>query len=97
MFFSILTADYKHPLLNRDSLSQPIQTQLSQKQKIFSQFVSAFLKSRLNFEHFQTKMLVKADAFPKLWNPKNVVNQISKKSPFIPPFKKQHARGTKHC
>ena len=42
-------------------------------------------------------MLVKADAFPKLRNPKNVVNQISKKSPFIPPFGKQHVRGTKHC
>ena len=29
--------------------------QLSQKQKTFSPFVSAFLKARLNFEHFQTK------------------------------------------
>ena len=27
--------------------------QLSQKQKFFSQFVSAFLNSELNFEHFQ--------------------------------------------
>ena len=29
--------------------------QKSWKQKIFSQFVSAFLKSILNFEHFQKK------------------------------------------
>ena len=28
---------------------------VSQKQKSFSRFFSAFLKSRLNFEHFQTK------------------------------------------
>ena len=28
---------------------------LSQKEKIFSQFVSAFYKFRLNFEHFQKK------------------------------------------
>ena len=28
---------------------------LSQKQKDFSQFFSAFLKSTLNFEHFQQK------------------------------------------
>ena len=26
--------------------------QLSQKQKTFSQFIAAFLKSRLNFQHF---------------------------------------------
>ena len=29
--------------------------QVSQKQKTFSQFFSAFFKSSLNFEHFQTK------------------------------------------
>ena len=29
--------------------------QLSQKLKTFSRFVSAFLKSRLNFEYFQKK------------------------------------------
>ena len=29
--------------------------QLSQKQKTFSQFFAAFLKSTLNFEHFEKK------------------------------------------
>ena len=29
--------------------------QLSRKQKTFSEFFCAFLKSSLNFEHFQTK------------------------------------------
>ena len=29
--------------------------QLSQKQKIFSEFVAPFLKSRLNFDHFRKK------------------------------------------
>ena len=29
--------------------------QLSQKKKIFPQFFAAFLKSRLNFKHFQKK------------------------------------------
>ena len=79
----MLTTDDKYSLLNRDNLRQPIQIQ--------------FLKSELNFEHFQTKMLVIADVFPKLRNPKKVVNQISKKFPFIPLFEKQHVRGTKHC
>ena len=34
---------------------QPIQILLSHKQKTFSEFFSAFLKSALNFEHFQEK------------------------------------------
>ena len=34
---------------------QPIQMQVSRKQKTFSEFFAAFLKSSLNFEHFQTK------------------------------------------
>ena len=34
---------------------QPIQILLSEKRKTFSQFFSAFLKSTLNFEHFQKK------------------------------------------
>ena len=50
-----LTADHKYSLLNRDNLRQSIQIQLSHKQKLFSEFVSAFFKSRLNFEHFQEK------------------------------------------
>ena len=40
---------------NRDSLTQPIQIQLSQKLKTFSAFFSAFSKSTVNFEHFQKK------------------------------------------
>ena len=34
---------------------QPIQRQLSQKQKSFSQLFFVFLKSRLIFRHFQKK------------------------------------------
>ena len=45
----------KHYLLNRDNLAQPIQMQLSQKQKTFSEFFFAFLKSILNFKHLPTK------------------------------------------
>ena len=42
MYFSILTADYKYSLLNREKLRQPDQMQLSQKQRTFSEFVFAF-------------------------------------------------------
>ena len=53
LFVNVLSADDKHSLLNKDNLMQPIQMLLSQKQKTFSQFLSAFLKSTLNLEHFQ--------------------------------------------
>ena len=52
LFPNTLSADGKYSLLNRDNLTQSIQMQLSRKQKTFSQFFSAFLKSSLNFEHF---------------------------------------------
>ena len=55
MFVNKLTADEKYYLLNRDNLAQPIHMQLSQKQKTFSEFFFAFLKSTLNFEHFPNK------------------------------------------
>ena len=55
LFVNTLTANDKYSLLNRDSLTQAIQTLLSQKPKAFSQFFSSFLKSTLNFEHFQKK------------------------------------------
>ena len=55
MFVNMLHGDDKYSLLNRDNLRQQIQMQLSQKENIFSQFLSAFLKSTLNIEHFQKK------------------------------------------
>ena len=55
LFPNTLSADGKYSLVNRDNLTQPIQMQLSRKQKTFSEFFSAFLKSSLNFEHFQEK------------------------------------------
>ena len=55
MFLNLFSADDKSSLLNRDNLRQPIQIQLFEKQKTFSEFVAAFLKARLSFEHFQEK------------------------------------------
>ena len=55
LFLNTLSADGKYSLLNKDNLMQPIQMQVSRKQKTFSEFFSAFLKSSLNFEHFQKK------------------------------------------
>ena len=72
LFVNTLSDDEKYCLLYRDNLMQPIQIHLSQKRKIFSDFFSAFLKPPLNFEHFQKKMTLIADVFPKLPSPKRV-------------------------
>ena len=50
-----LTDDEKYSLLYIENFTQPIEMVVSQKRKTFSQFFSAFLKSILNFEHFQKK------------------------------------------
>ena len=55
LFVNTLTHDDKLSVLYRENLTQPIQILLSQKQKISCQLFSAFLKSALNFEHFQKK------------------------------------------
>ena len=55
LFVNTLTDDDKYSLLYRDNLTQPIQILLSQKQKTFSVFLSAFLKFTLNFAHFEKK------------------------------------------
>ena len=55
LFFKASTADDKHYLLNRDNLTQPIQMQLCQKQKNFSEFFFAFLKPWWNFKHLRKK------------------------------------------
>ena len=50
-----LTDDEKYFVLYTENLTQPIQMLLTQKQKSFSHFSSAILKSTLNFAHFQKK------------------------------------------
>ena len=55
LFPNTLSPDGKYSLPNRDNLTQPIQMQLSQKQKTFYEYFCAFLKSSLNFEHFHKK------------------------------------------
>ena len=55
LFVNTLTVDDKHYMLNRDNLTQPIHIQLSQKQKTFSEFFFAILKSILNYKHLPKK------------------------------------------
>ena len=55
LLVNTLAADERYSVLNRDNLTIAIQMQLSKKQKYFSEFFPAFMKSRLNFGHFQVK------------------------------------------
>ena len=55
LFVDTLAVNEKHYLLKGENLPQPIQMQLCQKQKIFSEFFFAFLKSKLNFIHLTRK------------------------------------------
>ena len=47
--------------------------QLSEKQKMFSEFFFAFSKFSFNFQNFQEKMTFIVDVFLNLPTPKNVV------------------------
>ena len=55
LLVNTLATDEKYPVLNRENLTIPIQMQLSQKQKTFCKAFAAFLKSKLNFEIFESK------------------------------------------
>ena len=55
LFVNTLPLDGKYSLLNGEKLTQPLQIQLCQKEKSFSQFFSLFLKSTLNFQFFRKK------------------------------------------
>ena len=50
-----LTAEYAYSRRNMQTLTQQVQTPLSLKEKTFSGFFIAFLKSTWKGEHFQKK------------------------------------------
>ena len=51
--------------------------QLCQKRKTFSGFQAEFLTSTLNFQHFQKKLTLIANVFPKLWTRKEGLRSVS--------------------
>ena len=73
LLVNILTGDDKSYLFNRDKLAQPIQIKLYQKQKTFSEFFFAFLKSILNFKYLPKKGDLDTDLFSEIPPPKKMV------------------------
>ena len=55
LFVNTLTAEYSYSRRNMQTLTPQVQTTLSLKQKTFSGFFIASLKSTWNGEHFQKK------------------------------------------
>ena len=55
LLVNTLPANEKYPVLNKENLIIPIQMQFSQKQKVFSQVLPTFLKSKWNFKYFEKK------------------------------------------
>ena len=53
--FNTLTANDEYCRSNMENLPLPIETQLSEKPKIFCCIFIAFLESTLNFEHFEKR------------------------------------------
>ena len=73
LLVNTLATDEKYPVPNRENLTIPIQMQLSQKQKTFSEFFAEFLKFRLNFEHFDRKDDPHSFAISEITDSANVV------------------------
>ena len=55
MFASRLTANGKDPVQYWENYQLPIQMQLSEKRKPFSEFFLQVLESKSNFKHFEIK------------------------------------------
>ena len=55
VFLNILIVDDKYPVQDCENLQLPIQMQLFQKQKTFSEIFVQFLASNSNFKHFERK------------------------------------------
>ena len=61
-----MTTGDNYSIVTRANWMQTIQMHLSQTQKIFSKFFTAFFEFALNFEYFRKKMSLIAYVYPKL-------------------------------
>ena len=96
LLVNTLAANEKYPVLNRDNLTIPIQMQLSQKRKTFSEFLATFFKSTLNFECFEKKMTLIAFVFRKLRTPKTRLDKFLKSPAAEDPTRSNMAHVRKH-
>ena len=97
LLVNTLATDEMYPVLNRDNLKIPIQMQLSQKQKIFSEILSEFLKSRLNFEHLWKKHDPHSFCSSEMRDSENVLDKGLKMLVSEDPSTSNMVHVTRHC
>ena len=97
LLVNTFSADEKYPLRNRDNLTIPIQMQLSQKHKTFSEYFAAFLKFRLNFKYFKTKYDPHRFCICKITDSKTCSNKFLKSLIWENPLKTNMVNVPKNC
>ena len=97
LLVNTLATNENYHVLNRVNLTIPIQMQLPQKQKYFSEFSVKYLKSRLNFEHFKKNMTLTAFVFPKLRTLKTWLDKCLKSPVGEDPSKNNMVNVPNHC
>ena len=97
LLLNALAAGERNPFLNRDNLTIPIQMQLSQKQKDFSQFFARFLKPAVNFKDFEKNMTLIDFLFRKLRTPKTLSDKCLQSPVSEDPSTTDMVNVHKHC
>ena len=92
LIVNTLVVNEKHPFINRDNLTIPIQMQLSQRQETFSQFFSTFIKSPLSFEYFEKRNDPQRFCISDITDFENAVRKMSKNSRFRLLLDKKHGK-----
>ena len=94
VFDNTLTADAKYPIQDCENLQLPIQMQLSEKQKSFSNFLLHLRNLHRILNILTKKMIVIANVFPKLQTVKILVRPLSKKRRFRTGFGSEHVEAS---
>ena len=97
LFPNTQSADGKYSLPNIDNLTQHIHMQLSKKPKTFSGFFFRYLKSSLNFAHFQNEMTVIAGVFRNYGLHKTWLYQFLKGLVSRDPSESNRVNGSNFC
>ena len=90
-----MTADDKYSLRNSENLREPIEMQLCNILKTFSQHFAKIVQSLSTFKHLQKKIFLLPYLFSKLPNVKRTVKQMFKYHRVIAPFNGQHVKRSK--
>ena len=94
VFVNRLRADGNYPVQDCENLQLPIQMQLSQKLKTFSEFLLHFWNLRQYLNILKERMIVIANVFSKLTTVKILLRPLSKKRRFRPRFDRQHMKAS---